>query len=155
MPTRIEPLDKVPENNLIDTIQEYRDDDADIVTAINDNQGTFTVEATFMGCPAGTPGTMITLVGRMSVFGGPDDTGVAPDEGLSLFQPGDAAANQDIFLAAQPPDTTGLARRLNPQANYVACRWDLDETPRPYLRTTTVTVSNPSNEKSATARPAD
>src|SRR6516164_3517142 len=148
MSTRVETLDKVPENYLIETIQEYRDDEADIVTAINDNQGTFTVEATFMGGPT-------TLVGRMSFFGGPNDTGVAPDEGLSLFDPSDVAANPDIFLAAQPPDTTGLAWRLNPQANYLACRWDPDETPKPYLRTITVTVSNPSNGKSATARPVD
>ena len=155
MSPRIETLDKVPENDLIDTIKEFRDDKADIVTAVNDKQGTFTVEATFMGSPAGTPGTMITLVGKMSVFGGPNDTGVDQDENLSLFEPGDVAANQDIFLPAQPPGTTGLARRLNPQAKYLACRWDLDETPKTFLRTITVKVSNASTGTSAKARPVD
>jgi hypothetical protein len=127
----------------------------DVVTAVNDHQGTFTVEATLISSPAGTPGTMITIVGKMSVFGGPNDTGVGPDEGLSLFEPSDVAANADIFLPAQPSGTTGLARRLNPQAKYLACRWDLDETPKSYLRTITVRVSNPSTGKSENARPAD
>src|ERR1700693_4554989 len=107
MSSRIETLDKVPKKNLIETIKAFRDDNADVVTAVNDHQGTFTVEATLISSPAGTPGTMITIVGKMSVFGGPNDTGVGPDEGLSLFEPSDVAANADIFLPAQPSGTTG------------------------------------------------
>src|ERR1043166_9663680 len=83
MPKTIFALDKIPESQLIETIKIAGDDHADIVTAVNDKKGTFTVESTFFsGLPGGSP---ITLNGKMSVFGGPDDPGVDPDEGLSLF----------------------------------------------------------------------
>ena len=93
----------------------------------------------------------------MSIFGGPDDPGVGVDEGLSLFQPADVAANPDLFLPAQPPGTTGLAKRLDPQAKYIACRWDYSVTPISFLKlnTTLVKVTNPANNASAMARPAD
>jgi len=155
MPIRIETLDKVPEDSLVETIALFSASTADIVTAINDNEGTFTVEATFFGdLPAHSP---ITLEGKMSVFGGPDDHLVGPDEGLSLFEAGDVAANPDLFLPAQPAGTTGLARRLNPQAKYLACRWVLGVTPKSFLKlaTTLVKVTNPANGQSANARPAD
>ena len=155
MPPRIETLDKVPETKLIETIKEFSDDDADTVTAVNNNKGTFTVEATFLDTPAGASGAVMTLDGKMSTFGGPDDTGVRPNEGLSLFDTSDIAANPDLFLTAQPPGTTGLARRLNPQANYLACRWALNVTPKSFLKTIKVKVTNPANKKSAEARPAD
>src|SRR5690349_7133021 len=155
MPSRIETLDKVPEGKLIATIKGFSDDDADIVTAVNNRKGSFTVEATFLGAPASAGGASITLDGKMSTFGGPGDTGVRPDEGLSLIDASDVAANPDLFLPAQPPGTTGLARRLNPQASYLACRWDLSATPKSFLRTIKVKVTNPANKKSADARPAD
>jgi hypothetical protein len=154
MPPHIFTLDKVAESKLIETIKKADDDNADIVTAVNDTHGTFTVESTFMDHPAGTSGTIIR-VGKMSIFGGPGDTGVGPDEGLSLFEASDVAANSDLFLPAQPPGTTGLARRLNPQAKYLACRWDPDATPKSFLKTTRVKVSNPANNRSEIARPAD
>ncbi len=61
----------------------------------------------------------------MSTFGGPHDTGVAPDEGLALIDAGDLAEwwFKRIFLACQPVNTTGLARRLDPDAFYLAMRW--------------------------------
>jgi len=155
MPSRIETLDKVPESRLIATIKGFSDDDADIVTAINNRKGSFTVEATFLDTPTRAAGASMVLDGKMSTFGGPDDTGVRPGEGLSLFDASDIAANPDLFLPTQPPGTTGLARRLNPQANYLACRWDLSATPRSFLRTIKVKVTNPANKKSADARPAD
>jgi hypothetical protein len=147
-------LDKVPEDKLVAIIQMANDDNADIVTAVNDGQGTFTVEQTF-GNGTSTSSNVITLVGKMSTFGGPDDPNVGLDEGLSLFDASDVNANPDLFLATQPPDTTGLAKRLNPDAKYLACRWDLDATPKSFLRTTKVTVSNPANNRSESARPAD
>jgi hypothetical protein len=155
MPSRIETLDKVPESKLIATIKGFSDDEADIVTAVNNRKGSFTVEATFTDSPSGPSGATIILDGKMSTFGGPNDTGVRPDEGLSLFDTSDIAANPDLFLPAQPPGTTGLARRLNPQANYVACRWNLGVTPKSFLKTIKVKVTNPANKKSAEARPAD
>ncbi len=156
MPPTIEALAQVPESHLIETIKLFSDDGADIVTAVNDKKGTFTVEAIFSDNTPGGPTSVITLDGKMSTFGGPNDTGVTPSEGLSLFEPEDVAANPDLFVPAQPPGTTGLARRLNPDAKYLACRWDLSATPRSFLRTLkTVKVTNPANGQSVNARPAD
>ena len=69
--------------------------------------------------------------GRCSHFGGPDDMGVSPDEGLAFIYSVDDAPM--LFLPFQPEGTTGLARRLNPYIHYVACRWDYDVTPKPSL----------------------
>ncbi len=154
MPAQVFVLDKVPESKLVDIIKEAGDDDAAIVTAINDGKGTFTVESTFIQAAGAAAGT-ITVDGKMSTFGGPNDPGVKPDEGLAIFDPGDVAANPDLFLPAQPPDTTGLARRLNPQAKYIACRWDYTVTPKSFLKTIKVKVTNPANHATAEARPAD
>jgi hypothetical protein len=68
--------------------------------------------------------------GKMSHFGGPDDTGVSYSEGLA-FHYEINEGNQHLFL---PIDSgTGLARRLNPNVNYIACRWDYDVTPKTML----------------------
>lgn len=69
--------------------------------------------------------------GKVSYFGGPDDTGVSPDEGLAFISHVDDAPM--LFLPFQPEGTTGLARRLNPYVHYVACRWDYAKTPKPSL----------------------
>src|SRR6478736_3583346 len=69
---------------------------------------------------------MTRLSGKVSWFGGPADTGVSPDEGLAFIY--DVEDAPYLFLAEQPPDTTGLARRLNPETYYIACRWDYDIT---------------------------
>ena len=74
---------------------------------------------------------MITFIGPCSWFGGPEDDGVAPDEGLAFFYDYDDAPH--LFLDEQPDDTTGLARRLDPDVYYVACRWDYDVTPKEML----------------------
>jgi len=70
--------------------------------------------------------------GSCSSFGGPDDTGVSPSEGLAFISSVDQ--NQFLFLPTQPAGTTGLARRLNPYVHYVACRWDYDKTSKEMLR---------------------
>lgn len=70
--------------------------------------------------------------GKCSKFGGPEDTGVSPSEGLAFIFDVDEAPQ--LFLPYQPSGTTGLARRLNPWVNYVACRWDYDVTPKTMLR---------------------
>jgi hypothetical protein len=68
------------------------------------------------------------LRGRVSWFGGPTDTGVAPDEGLAFIYEVETAPH--LFLPFQPQGTSGLARRLNSKAvNYIACRWDYNATP--------------------------
>jgi hypothetical protein len=71
------------------------------------------------------------LVGPVSAFGGPDDTGVSPDEGLAFIYDIDEAPH--LFLPYQPEGTTGLARRLNPHIHYIACRWNYEETPKAML----------------------
>ena len=91
--------------------------------------------------------------GKVSWFGGPDDEGVAPDEGLAFIYEIDDAPH--LFLDYQPEGTTGLARRLNPEALYVACRWDYDETPRDMLLENMALVYAPKTGKARQAFPAD
>lgn len=155
MPIRIDALTDVPETKFLNLIQDYHDiDNADIVTAYRDNKGTFTVESTIFDRTAGAAAGTITIKGKMSIFGGPNDQGVKPDEGLALFDPGDVAANEALFLPDQPPGTTGLARRLNPDANYLACRWEYGVTPKAFLKTATAKVTKP-NGQTIDARPVD
>jgi N-acetylmuramoyl-L-alanine amidase len=93
------------------------------------------------------------LTGKCSWFGGPQDTGVAPDEGLAFIYEVDDAPH--LFLPTQPPGTTGLARRLDPKIFYIACRWDYDEFPKPSLLENLALVRAPSTGKSIIAFPAD
>jgi len=62
--------------------------------------------------------------GKVSWFGGPEDTGDSPSEGLAFIYQYSQAPH--LFLKEQPPNTTGLARRLNPKSLYIAQRWDYD-----------------------------
>lgn len=104
----------------------------------------------------GAEGRAITLKGKVSHFGGPDDQGVAPDEGVALIEPNrldQYPAIKALFLPAQPAGTTGLARRLDPTKSYIACRWDYTVTPKPWLRT--IEVECRANGKSIKARPID
>lgn len=96
-------------------------------------------------------------MGRMSVFGGPADEGVGPHEGLALVGPTDLALwwFSSLFLSEQPPGTTGLARRLNPRAYYLAMRWDFAVYPREALRYGVVRLSVPGQERHLFARPVD
>jgi N-acetylmuramoyl-L-alanine amidase len=93
--------------------------------------------------------------GKCSWFGGPDDLGVDKDEGLAFIYEYDDAAH--LFLKRQPPDTTGLARRLDPSVFYVACRWDYDITPKDMLveKDFMALVRSPKTGKEFLAHPAD
>src|SRR4029077_7008959 len=71
------------------------------------------------------------VTGKASYFGGPNDTGVSPSEGLAFISSIDQAPH--LFLPYQPQGTTGLARLLNPFVHYLACRWDYDKTPKSSL----------------------
>lgn len=95
------------------------------------------------------------LKGKMSTFGGPHDMGIKPDEGLALVDAGNYDEVVEYFLTSAPPNTTGLARRLDPQKYYLACRWDYATTPKRYLTKILVEVTNPSNNKTAHAKPVD
>lgn len=101
---------------------------------------------------------IITLgTGRMSTFGGPADEGVGPHEGLALIGPSDLALwwFACLFLPQQPEGTTGLARRLNPRAFYLAMRWNYARFPVLFLRQTVVKLTNPANDRFLFARPVD
>jgi N-acetylmuramoyl-L-alanine amidase len=68
---------------------------------------------------------VIKAKGKVSWFGGPEDTGVSPSEGLAFIY--DVEDKPHLFLPNQPPGTTGLARRLDPNTYYFAMRWDYDQ----------------------------
>lgn len=93
------------------------------------------------------------LSGKASWFGGPNDSGVDPDEGLAFIYEVDQAPQ--LFLAYQPEGTTGLARRLNPDVFYIACRWDYDNTPREMLLEELALVRAPKTGKVYKVHPAD
>jgi N-acetylmuramoyl-L-alanine amidase len=91
--------------------------------------------------------------GKCSEFGGPDDTGVSPSEGLAFIFDVDEAPH--LFLPYQPSGTTGLARRLNPYVCYVACRWDYDVTSKEMLRDSGQRALVRANDWEMLAFPAD
>jgi N-acetylmuramoyl-L-alanine amidase len=95
----------------------------------------------------------MNLRGKVSWFGGPDDEGVAADEGLAFIS--DVNQAPHLFLSYQPEDTTGLARRLNPDVYYIACRWDYDETPKGMLLEEMALVRAPKTGKEFKVYPAD
>lgn len=92
--------------------------------------------------------------GTCSWFGGPEDSGVSPSEGLAFIYE-ITEDNQFLFLPMQPPGTTGLARRLNPHTHYCAMRWDYSEHPKETLLQKTVLVRNPKTGFAVTCTPAD
>jgi GH25 family lysozyme M1 (1,4-beta-N-acetylmuramidase) len=94
-----------------------------------------------------------TLRGKVSWFGGPDDSGVAPDESLAFIY--EVSDQPSLFLDQQPPGTSGLARRLNPETFYLAMRWDYDETPREMLLEEVALVRSVKTGIARTALPAD
>ena len=99
---------------------------------------------------------LFEAVGKCSHFGGPDDMGVAPDEGLAFhFEINEA--NQHLFLPLVPAGTSGLARRLNAKGvHYCAARWDYSVTPKEMLAGDDVAlVTNAETGMSQTAFPAD
>jgi N-acetylmuramoyl-L-alanine amidase len=93
------------------------------------------------------------LKGKVSWFGGPEDTGVKPDEGLAFIY--DVEDAPHLFLSYQPEGTTGLARRLNPDEFYVACRWDYDKYPKSSLLQEMALVRAPKTGKFLKVYPAD
>jgi N-acetylmuramoyl-L-alanine amidase len=104
--------------------------------------------------PAPEPEALgLYVIGTVSCFGGPDDNGVAPDEGLALIDNIDDAPQ--LFLPFQPEGTSGLARRLNPFIHYVACRWDYAKTPKEALLQDLAMVRAVTTGRALTAFPAD
>src|SRR5262245_65534146 len=96
---------------------------------------------------------LVMFEGPCSWFGGPADEGVAPDEGLAFIH--DVVDAPYLFLEEQPPGTTGLARRLNPNIFYVACRWDYDVTSKAKLANPSLQAVVRAGGKEFRAWPAD
>lgn len=132
--------------------------DAGAKTSVTRTDGdVYTLQITFPSLqqPAADAAGNLTFAGRMSTFGGPNDNGVGADEGLALMGETDVPRFPGLFLPQQPPNTTGVARRLNPDAYYIACRWDYGVTPQAFLKSVKVRVTNPANGKSEDAQPVD
>lgn len=131
----------------------YRERFPDICAAI---AGVISGEEELPGRPPATgeaPETLFYAKGTCSWFGGPDDDGVAPDEGLAFIYELHEAPH--LFLPYQPINTSGLARRLDPGVFYVACRWDYDVTPKEMLRDQTRKALVRGGGKQFLAYPAD
>lgn len=65
-------------------------------------------------------------IGKCSSFGGPHDSGVEPQEGLSLIKLGDLQEwwfDRCFLIGSAYDRSMGLARNLNPDAFYCAMRW--------------------------------
>ena len=96
------------------------------------------------------------LSGKASWFGGPDDTGVSSDEDLALYwEESQIALHPEMFLPEQPSGTTGLARRLNPDAPYLAVRWSYEGYSKDELRDALFMVYAPRTGRAALARAVD
>jgi len=100
-----------------------------------------------------TGGCTMRIKGKVSWFGGPNDTGVSPSEDLAFIYSVEDAPH--LFLPSQPPGTTGLARRLDPEVFYIATRWDYDETPKDVLPDMVVLVRAQKTGREHFATPAD
>lgn len=105
-----------------------------------------------------TPELPVHFAGTCSWFGGPDDDGVSPSEDLAWLETWDQVVDaglQDYFLPTQPPGTSGLARRLDPETHYIACRWDYDVTPKDMLRDKDIKALVRANDREELAQPMD
>jgi hypothetical protein len=91
--------------------------------------------------------------GKISTFGGPTDTGMSSSEGLALCTTAEHFTRmRRLFL---PWATEPLGRQLDPEAAYIACRWDYKRTPPALLRRGWVYVYNPAIRQGEHARPID
>jgi hypothetical protein len=98
--------------------------------------------------------SVLRAKGKCSWFGGPEDTGVTPSEGLAFIY--DVEDKPQVFLDEQPSGTTGLARRLDPSTYYIAMRWDYDQFPKAVLASDAVArVRSLKTGRTALAHPAD
>jgi len=112
---------------------------------------------------------MKTITGKASTFGGPHDD---PDsgnkrsdwrsEGLALFQLGEEKLPKyrHLFLPEMPDGMSGLARQIDPNSFYIACRWDEDRFfgeayNQRWLRDKTLTITNLRTGRSLPIHPVD
>lgn len=72
--------------------------------------------------------------GPCSTFGGPRDTGMSKTEGLALMSEADLARGWWFSSLCNAGNAGGMAHKLNPEAFYVACRWNYAATSKEALR---------------------
>lgn len=104
--------------------------------------------------PPDQPDQPAVMTGTCSWFGGPDDSGVSPSEGLAFIYEINEE-NQFLFLPMQPPNTTGLARRLNTEVSYLALRFNYEDHPKDTLLQRRALVRNIKTGMALTAIPVD
>jgi N-acetylmuramoyl-L-alanine amidase len=110
--------------------------------------------ANVAGAPEEFDSEVLYTKGKVSWFGGPEDEGVSPSEGLAFLYSVDD--KPEVFLDYQPSGTTGLARRLDPSTFYIAMRWDYDQFSKEALAGDAVAaVFAPKTGKRALAHPTD
>lgn len=105
--------------------------------------------------PSGLRRGRLIAQGKASWFGGPDDKGVKPDEGLALLSAQDVNRPpwNEMFILKQLAAGFGLARSISPDAPFIAYRFPThNQAVRDYLRTHPVIIyeSDP-----ALAQPGD
>jgi N-acetylmuramoyl-L-alanine amidase len=88
--------------------------------------------------------------GLVSSFGGPNDSGMDPSEGLAFIY--EVEDQPTIFLEGA---TEALGRNLDPDADYIAMRWDYSQTPREQLLSELALVRAPKTNLEFYAYPAD
>ena len=111
--------------------------------------------ATFQNVLFFREGRTITLKGKMSHFGGKDDTTLADDEPLAIVQNDNFEHYKTLFVNEEKGGDFPHAKNLNPATSYIACRWDYRVTPRLRLRECMITVKNTANAKTEQAVAVD
>lgn len=83
-------------------------------------------------------------IGKCSIFGGPNDTGMTKDEGLALYEHHEADERLDLFNLRSVDASLGTSQRLRADAYYFAYRF-VKETGRANLQETPWMLKNPRN----------
>jgi len=110
--------------------------------------------ANVAGAPDEYDTSTLRAKGKVSQFGGPNDMGVSPSEGLAFIY--NVNDKPEIFLDEQPAGTSGLARRLDPETYYIAMRWDYDQFSKDVLASDAMAIVRaPTTGKVFLAHPAD
>lgn len=88
------------------------------------------------------------LKGKCSIFGGPDDKGMTPQEGLAVYEHHEADLRLDLFYQRSEHQTLGTSKRLKPDAYYFAYRFPLNPRPeRSILQASQWLFHNPTSGK--------
>lgn len=95
------------------------------------------------------------MTGKCSIFGGPNDSGMAETEGLALYEHHEADKRKDLFFPRDADQSIGTSKRLRPQVFYIAIRYDSKVLSRIYWQASEWKVSNLENGKSAIAKLVD